>query len=97
MVASLGPDGLIAVTPQTSWRATPPERLAGNPAGADDAAVAALTLGLVHATPWPERPTEAVALSAAAVRALLADDFDPDVRRLRPLVAVPPLHPQRSS
>ncbi|MEU7095796.1 1-phosphofructokinase family hexose kinase [Kitasatospora aureofaciens] len=98
VVASLGPDGLIAVTPQGSWWAMPPEQLAGNPTGAGDAAVAALTLGLVDATPWPERLAEAVALSAAAVAAPLAGDFDPDVhRRLRALVDVQPLHSQRSS
>ncbi|KJS60217.1 1-phosphofructokinase family hexose kinase [Streptomyces rubellomurinus] len=98
VVASLGPDGLIASTPQGSWRARPPRPLAGNPTGAGDAAVAALTLGLVDATPWPQRLAEAVALSAAAVRAPLAGDFDPDVhRRLRPLVDVRPLHPPRSA
>ncbi|MFJ9444710.1 PfkB family carbohydrate kinase [Kitasatospora sp. NPDC101235] len=98
VVASLGPNGLIAGTSQGSWRARPPEALAGNLTGAGGAAVAALTLGLVDATPWPERLAEAVALSAAAVRAPLAGDFDPDVhRRLRPLVDVQPLHPQRSS
>ncbi|MFF7990651.1 1-phosphofructokinase family hexose kinase [Kitasatospora xanthocidica] len=97
VVASLGPGGLIALTGQGGWRAGPPERLTGNPTGAGDAAVAALTLGLVDATPWPERLAEAVALSAAAVRAPLAGDFDPDThRRLRPLVDVRPLHPPRS-
>ncbi|MGA5822615.1 1-phosphofructokinase family hexose kinase [Kitasatospora sp. NPDC094028] len=98
VVASLGPDGLIAFTAHGSWQARPPEQLAGNPTGAGDAAVAALTLGLVDAAPWPERLAEAVALSAAAVAAPLAGDFDPDVRRrLRPLVDVRPLHPPRSS
>ncbi|MFF3110998.1 1-phosphofructokinase family hexose kinase [Kitasatospora sp. NPDC057904] len=81
VVASLGPDGLIAVTPQGSWRARPPRALAGNPTGAGDAAVAALALGLVSHTPWPLRLTRAVALSAAAVAAPLAGDFDPAVHR----------------
>ncbi|MFG2848689.1 1-phosphofructokinase family hexose kinase [Kitasatospora sp. NPDC048296] len=81
VVASLGEHGLIAVTPQGSWRARPPERLAGNPTGAGDAAVAALTLGLVTDTPWPDRLAEAVALSAAAVAAPLAGDFDPAVHQ----------------
>ncbi|MGW2377224.1 1-phosphofructokinase family hexose kinase [Kitasatospora sp. NPDC001683] len=98
VVASLGPDGLIAVTPQGSWRARSPERLAGNPTGAGDAAVAALTLGLVTGTPWVDRLAEAVALSAAAVAAPLAGDFDPAVHRaLRPRVDVQPLHRPRSS
>jgi tagatose 6-phosphate kinase len=94
VVASLGADGLIAVTPQGSWRARSPERLAGNPTGAGDAAVAALTLGLVTGAPWPDRLAEAVALSAAAVAAPLAGDFDPDVHRaLRPRVDVQPFAP----
>ncbi|MFF9410366.1 1-phosphofructokinase family hexose kinase [Streptomyces anandii] len=81
VVASAGPDGMIACTDQGSWRARPPQRLAGNPTGAGDAAVAALTLGLVQDAPWPVRLTEAVALSAAAVAAPLAGDFDPTVHR----------------
>jgi tagatose 6-phosphate kinase len=92
VVASLGADGLIALTPQGSWCARSPERLTGNPTGAGDAAVAALTVGLVADTPWPDRLAEAVALSAAAVAAPLAGDFDPDVHRaLRPRVDVRPL------
>ncbi|MFF7989040.1 1-phosphofructokinase family hexose kinase [Kitasatospora xanthocidica] len=92
VVASLGPDGLIAVTPDGSWRARVPERLLGNPTGAGDAAVAALTVGLTADASWPDRLSEAVALSAAAVAAPLAGDFDPDVRaRLRPLVEIQPL------
>ncbi|TQF01443.1 1-phosphofructokinase family hexose kinase [Kitasatospora acidiphila] len=92
VVASLGPDGMIAVTPHGSWRAAPPAALAGNPTGAGDAAVAALAAGLVAQTPWPVRLTEAVALSAAAVAAPLAGDFDPALhRRLLPQVTVEPL------
>ncbi|MEU8925958.1 1-phosphofructokinase family hexose kinase [Kitasatospora sp. NPDC048545] len=94
VVASLGADGVIAVTPHGSWHARGPERLAGNPTGAGDAAVAALTLGLVTRTPWPDRLAEAVALSAAAVAAPLAGDFDPAVHRaLRPRVNVRHLAP----
>ncbi|WP_031066740.1 1-phosphofructokinase family hexose kinase [Streptomyces sp. NRRL WC-3742] len=92
VVASLGAEGLIAVTAYGSWRARQPERLSGNPTGAGDAAVAALALGLVDGTPWPDRLAEAVALSAAAVAAPLAGDFDSAVHaRLRPLVEVRPL------
>ncbi|MGW4247477.1 1-phosphofructokinase family hexose kinase [Nocardia sp. NPDC004722] len=95
VVASLGPDGLIAMTPQGGWHAHPPERLSGNATGAGDAAVAALTLGLVAASPWCERMVEAVALSGAAVAAPLAGEFDPDVyQRLRDRVDV---HALRSS
>ncbi|MCC9311712.1 1-phosphofructokinase family hexose kinase [Kitasatospora sp. RB6PN24] len=81
VVASLGADGMIACTPQGSWRARPPRAITGNPTGAGDAAVAALTLGLVDDAPWPDRLVQAVALSAAAVAAPLAGDFDPGVQR----------------
>jgi tagatose 6-phosphate kinase len=92
VVASAGPDGMIACTLQGSWRARPPEHLAGNPTGAGDAAVAALTLGLIQGTPWPVRLTEAVALSAAAVAVPLAGDFDPTThRRLLEAISVEPL------
>ncbi|RAG85498.1 1-phosphofructokinase [Streptacidiphilus pinicola] len=79
VVASLGPDGLLALTDRGAWRARPPAPVRGNPTGAGDAAVAALTLGLVNREPWPTRLTEAVALSAAAVAAPLAGSFDPQM------------------
>ncbi|KAB1141251.1 1-phosphofructokinase family hexose kinase [Streptomyces luteolifulvus] len=89
VVASLGPDGLIACSPQGSWRARPPQALSGNPTGAGDAAVAALALGLVAGVSWPAMLVEAVALSAAAVAAPLAGDFDSTVyRRLQETVTV---------
>ncbi|MGW4161134.1 1-phosphofructokinase family hexose kinase [Streptomyces sp. NPDC004788] len=97
VVASLGPDGLLAVDSSGAWRATPPERLRGNPTGAGDAAVAALARGLAAGVSWPRRLAEAVALSAAAVAAPLAGSFDPTVhQRLRGAVDVqslPPLPP----
>jgi tagatose 6-phosphate kinase len=77
VVASLGPDGLIAVTPDGRWRAAPAEHVTGNPTGAGDAAVAALISGLLDGWTWPERLVDAVALSAAAVSAPLAGSFDP--------------------
>ena len=76
VVVSLGADGLLAVTPGGSWRAVPPEDVTGNPTGAGDAAVAALTAGLAAGTSWPERLADAAALSAAAVHAPVAGDFD---------------------
>ncbi|WP_282692229.1 1-phosphofructokinase family hexose kinase [Streptomyces sp. CC208A] len=92
VVASLGPDGLLAVTPSGAWRAAPPERLRGNPTGAGDAAVAALARGLTAGVSWPRRLADAVALSAAAVAAPLAGSYDPTVhRRLRGAVDVHPL------
>lgn len=42
VVASLGPDGLLASTPEGRRRAATPTRLTGNPTGAGDSAVAGL-------------------------------------------------------
>ncbi|MDY0813072.1 hexose kinase [Kitasatospora purpeofusca] len=94
VVASLGPDGLLACAPEGRWRARLPERLSGNPTGAGDSAVAALAAGLVDGTPWPERLRQAAALSAATVAAALAGRFDPAARaRLLGLVEVEALAP----
>ncbi|MBL1081839.1 1-phosphofructokinase family hexose kinase [Streptomyces actinomycinicus] len=76
VVASLGAEGLLAVTPEGRWRATPPARLHGNPTGAGDSAVAGLLSGLADHLPWADRLTRAVALSAATVRSTTAGDFD---------------------
>jgi tagatose 6-phosphate kinase len=76
VVVSRGADGLLAVTAEGRWSAAPGEPVAGNPTGAGDAAVAALTVGLVEGRPWPDRLADAVALSAAAVGAPVAGGFD---------------------
>ncbi|MEZ7002794.1 1-phosphofructokinase family hexose kinase [Streptomyces sp. AD55] len=76
VVASLGAEGLLAVTPEGRWRAAPPARLAGNPTGAGDSAVAGLLSGLVERLPWPDRLARAIALSAATVLAPAAGEFD---------------------
>ncbi|MFF1601114.1 1-phosphofructokinase family hexose kinase [Streptomyces mirabilis] len=76
IVASLGPQGLLALTPEGRWHATPPAREHGNPTGAGDSAVAGLLSGLVEQLPWPDRLTRAVALSAATVQAPAAGEFD---------------------
>lgn len=76
VVASLGAEGLLAVTPEGRWRAAPPARVHGNPTGAGDSTVAGLLSGLVEHLPWPDRLTRAVALSAATVRAPAAGEFD---------------------
>ncbi|WP_055589618.1 1-phosphofructokinase family hexose kinase [Peterkaempfera griseoplana] len=81
VVASLGPDGLLAVTPDGSWRARPPQHLAGNTAGAGDAVVAALAVGLADGTSWPDVLADAVALSAATVLAPRAGVFVPEAYR----------------
>ncbi|MER6916348.1 1-phosphofructokinase family hexose kinase [Streptomyces sp. NPDC000594] len=89
VVASLGADGLIAVTPDGVWRAAPPAPVRGNPTGAGDSVVAALLAGLVDGLPWPERLARAVALSAATVLAPAAGEFDrPAHDELLPLVRV---------
>ena len=66
VIASLGAEGLLAVTPEGRWRATPPAPLTGNPTGAGDAAVAGLLSALVEHRPWPER----------LIRAGLGDDHE---------------------
>jgi tagatose 6-phosphate kinase len=75
VVVSLGAAGLLAVTAEGSWRATPPHRVAGNPTGAGDAVVAGLAHLLVLGRPWPERLRHAVALGAAAAAAPAAGEF----------------------
>ncbi|MCX4699834.1 1-phosphofructokinase family hexose kinase [Streptomyces sp. NBC_01373] len=76
VIASLGPEGLLALTPEGRWRATPPTRVHGNPTGAGDSAVAGLLSGLVEDLPWPSRLARAVALAAATVVAPVAGEFD---------------------
>ncbi|QOV37507.1 1-phosphofructokinase family hexose kinase [Streptomyces ferrugineus] len=76
IVTSLGEAGLLAVTPEGRWRATPPTRLHGSPTVAGDAAVAGLLSGWVERLPWPDRLARAAALSAASVLAAVAGEFD---------------------
>ncbi|MFB6843149.1 1-phosphofructokinase family hexose kinase [Streptomyces sp. NPDC056361] len=102
VVASAGPDGLLAVTPSGAWRAAPPELLSGNPTGAGDACVAAIASGLAARAAWPDVLREAVALSAAAVPCAVAGEVDASVHaRFRQEVRVdelaPPLRPQNAT
>ncbi|WP_250288161.1 1-phosphofructokinase family hexose kinase [Streptomyces atroolivaceus] len=76
VVASLGADGLLAVTPEGVWRAAPPSAVRGNPTGAGDSAVAGLLSALAEGLGWPERLARAVALSTATVMAPAAGEFD---------------------
>ncbi|GHH85894.1 sugar kinase [Streptomyces sulfonofaciens] len=81
VVASLGPRGMFAVTPEGRWRVAPPRRLRGSPVrgnatGAGDSAVAGLLSGLVDNLPWPKRLVRAAALSAATVLSTAAGEFD---------------------
>lgn len=92
VVTSLGPDGLLAATPEGTWQATPPRRLDGNPTGAGDSAVAGLLSALTEGLDWPSRLTRATALSAATVHAPVAGEFDPRTyEEVRGAVKVTPL------
>lgn len=89
VAASLGEDGMLLVTQDGAWSAGVPERLAGNPTGAGDSAVAGLLSGLAEGLPWPDRLARSVALSAATVRAHAAGEFDTETyERLLPGVHV---------
>lgn len=76
VVASLGPQGLLAATGSGWWRARLPYAISGNPTGAGDAGVAALIAGLLSGRPWPDRLAEAVAWSASAVASPEAGSID---------------------
>jgi tagatose 6-phosphate kinase len=78
VVASLGPDGLVAVDERGSWQARPARPLVGNPTGAGDAVVAALARGLARGETLPEMLADAVAVSAAAVLQPHAGHVHPD-------------------
>lgn len=75
-VVTLGADGLGAATKQRRLRALPALPVQGNATGAGDACTAALAEALAGGRPWEEALREAVALSAAAVAAPVAGDFD---------------------
>ncbi|MEV6395547.1 1-phosphofructokinase family hexose kinase [Streptomyces sp. NPDC051907] len=77
VVASLGAEGVMAVTAKGVWHAIPPAPVKGNPTGAGDSAVAGLLSGLVDGLSWPDRLSRAVALSTATVLAPAAGEFDP--------------------
>jgi tagatose 6-phosphate kinase len=92
VVITEGAKGLLAVTAGGRWQAQPPAAITGNPTGAGDAASAALILGEVRGSSWPDRLADAAALSAAAVSAPVAGAFDPSTyARLRD--QIPPGHP----
>jgi tagatose 6-phosphate kinase len=84
VVVSLGAAGLLAVTSEGIWQASPPGPAAGNPTGAGDAAVAGLALGLVLRQGWADQLRHAVALGTAAVAEPVAGAISLD--RYRELV-----------
>lgn len=91
VVATLGADGMVAVSPEGSWHARPPERVEGNPTGAGDAAAAAIARGLARGDDLPAVLADAVTLSAAAVARPTAGEVDLDAyRRWRPTVVATP-------
>jgi tagatose 6-phosphate kinase len=93
VVTSLGDQGLFALTPDGDWSARLAIPVEGNPTGAGDACVAALSVGLVDGTPWQELLVETVALGAAAVVCPVAGAVDlPTYRRLRSEVELEELH-----
>jgi tagatose 6-phosphate kinase len=74
VIVSLGEHGLLAVTEAGSWLAAP-EKVAGNPTGAGDAAVAGLAHGLALGSSWPELLRHAAALGSATAAAPAAGEF----------------------
>jgi len=74
VVVTLGADGLIAVTAEGTWVATP-KPADGNPTGAGDAAAAALVYGHILGQSWPELLGRTAALGAAAVATPVAGEF----------------------
>jgi tagatose 6-phosphate kinase len=76
VAVSLGPEGLALTSDSGTWVARPGEVVHGNPTGAGDAVTAALTRGLLHGRDWADVAVDAVALSAAAVRAPYAGEVD---------------------
>ena len=76
VIATRGPDGLVATDRTGSWVAAPPHAVTGNPTGAGDAAAAAVARGLAQELPLPQIAAAAVAVSAAAVAAPVAGTID---------------------
>jgi tagatose 6-phosphate kinase len=67
VLVSLGPDGLVALTPDGRFRARVPIPVAGNPTGAGDALAAAVARSMRRGEDWPTRLAEGVAVAAASV------------------------------
>lgn len=83
VVASAGPEGIVAVGGGVDIAARPARELSGNPTGAGDAAVAAIALGLIDGCDWCSILRCAVGASAAAVLEPVAGQVNPaDVARL---------------
>jgi len=74
VVASDGPSGLIALTPNGRWRARPPLIHGANATGAGDACVAGLVAATLDGEGWPKVVRLAAALGAAAARQPVAGE-----------------------
>ena len=87
VLVSLGADGLVAVTPDGSFRASLPTPVAGNPTGAGDALAAAVARGLRRGDDWPSCLADGVAVAAASVAVEVAGATDEALAaELRPTV-----------
>ncbi|PFG34892.1 1-phosphofructokinase family hexose kinase [Sanguibacter antarcticus] len=85
VLVTLGADGILAVTPDGTFAARPPQAVFGNPTGAGDAAVAALLVHLAAAgdpaaVRWTEALADMVATSAACVLRPVAGEVDHTAR-----------------
>lgn len=85
VVATLGEEGVVAVTADHEFSARPVEKVVGNPTGAGDAAAAALArhlaaAGAVSTMDWPAALADVVATSAAAVLRPVAGEVDLEAR-----------------
>ncbi|UOZ05560.1 1-phosphofructokinase family hexose kinase [Amycolatopsis sp. WQ 127309] len=85
LVATLGEEGAVAVTPGGDWSVRPFTRVTGNPTGAGDAAAAALArhlaaAGEVSGVDWPTALADVVATAAAAVLRPVAGEVDLEAR-----------------
>ena len=76
VVATLGEDGLVGLSPLGAWHVRPRHRT-GNPTGAGDACVAGLAAALLDRRPWPAALQLAAALGALAVDQEVAGSVDP--------------------
>ncbi|MEU6565118.1 hexose kinase [Nocardia nova] len=83
VLVTRGAEGIVAVDAEGAWSASLPEPPVGNPAGADDAAAAAVIAALAGTgePDWPEILTDAVATASAAVVMAVAGEIDPTLRR----------------
>ncbi|MFF1821719.1 1-phosphofructokinase family hexose kinase [Kribbella sp. NPDC058245] len=86
-----GARGMVAASNKGVWRASPVERVSGNPTGAGDACTAVVAAAIADSSEpdWSVVLKSAVAASAAAVLTPVAGDIDLDAyRRWQPLVSV---------